>query len=77
MAWHQRSHACSEAQRELAREYVRAGERGDVVEVERLLKCGVPVDSGCSGCCGHYPIIIEACNCGHVQQFHCARGGMR
>ena len=48
------------ASRQLARAYVRAGERGDLVEVERLLGCGVPVDSGVSGCCGHYPIIIGA-----------------
>jgi hypothetical protein len=65
--WHERCHECSEAQRELAREYVRAGERGDLVEVERLLGRGVPVDSGWSGCCGHYPIIIGACDRGDVE----------
>ena len=53
-------------QKELCRLYQASVERGDVDEVLRLLKAGVPVDADRGGCRSRFPTIIGACDRGDV-----------
>ena len=64
--WHSRRPGLSEEQLERCKRYVSAAEVGDVDEVLRLLETGMPVNSGTSGICGHYPVIIDACKRGDI-----------
>lgn len=65
--WHACKSGLDATQRELCEQYVRAAGAGDVGEALRLIGEGVPVDSGTSGCCGHYPVIVDACRRGDVE----------
>ncbi|GMI00322.1 hypothetical protein TrLO_g11360 [Triparma laevis f. longispina] len=66
--WHDRNFQCSEEQRSLAQKFVSACKQNNIKEVKHLLnEALVPVNSGESGCCGHFPAIIEAIKLGHVE----------
>ena len=65
--WHSRG-GFSSTQEDLAFRYVTACSSNDIPAVTTLLDdCGVPVDSGESGCCGHYPAVLGACKLGHAE----------
>ena len=66
-AWHSRNYSITAEQRDAAGRYCSASKRGDVDEVLRLIDSGIPIDSGESGCCGHFPIVIGACERGDVK----------
>lgn len=66
--WHDRNFQCSEEQRSLAQKFVSACKQNNIEEVKHLLnEALVPVNSGESGCCGHFPAIMEAIKLGHVE----------
>ena len=65
--WHSRGDFSS-SQKDLASRYVSACASNDLPAVRTLLEdCGVPVDSGESGCCGHYPAVLGVCTLGHAE----------